>query len=597
MKRNFVVSFLGGFATCVMMLLLLGAAGRADAQRAETSARAVSAAASVTSTFTYQGQLKNGGTPVNGSCDMQFSLWDAVSGSNQIGSIQTVLGQAVSMGLFTVVLNSGGEFGATPFTGEARWLQVAVKCGSDVSYTALDRQLLTATPYAASLMPGAVISGSNNVMLTVNITSSAANAKGIFGHLLNNDPGASAAAVAGFTEGTGDLGIGVYGYHANRGWGVYGQAPYGVGVRGSTITGTGLYGSSITGTGVLGESANGVGVIGTAPVTGVQGTSTSSFGAGVYGRSTGYAGAGVYGFHDNFYGSGVHGKNPSGTGVWGETRGGFGVSAFAYTGTAIAGNSAYNGESYGIPAGTGVYGFSSNNANAVHGRSNVPGKAGVYGYNDNRAGYGVYGTAPITGVTGVATDTFGVGVHGLNDAEYGTGVWGASSAPHGIGVRGVADSVTGNPVGVVGVAGGPGTGVYGIATGTSGANKGVIGTTSSGEGTGVWAHNVVITGTALTIDGGIRVPGAGISTTTPVFIHIATADNMPFSHVTCIDNAMTNGDAGAILFITQNYQPNSVYNAHPVGVFYTGLDYWCIFNEDNQAMSVGAAFNVMVIKP
>ena len=39
--------------------------------------------------FTYQGQLKNAGGPVNDLCDMQFSLWNAAgSGSLPTGSSQ-----------------------------------------------------------------------------------------------------------------------------------------------------------------------------------------------------------------------------------------------------------------------------------------------------------------------------------------------------------------------------------------------------------------------------------------------------------------------------------------------------------------------------
>jgi len=36
-----------------------------------------------TTTFTYQGKLNNGGTPANGTYDLQFTLWDATSGGTQ----------------------------------------------------------------------------------------------------------------------------------------------------------------------------------------------------------------------------------------------------------------------------------------------------------------------------------------------------------------------------------------------------------------------------------------------------------------------------------------------------------------------------------
>ena len=44
---------------------------------------AASAARAQTTTFTYQGKLTDGGTPANGSYDLQFTLWDAVSGGTQ----------------------------------------------------------------------------------------------------------------------------------------------------------------------------------------------------------------------------------------------------------------------------------------------------------------------------------------------------------------------------------------------------------------------------------------------------------------------------------------------------------------------------------
>ena len=36
--------------------------------------------------FTYQGQLKNGGAAVNGACDFQFALYDALALGARIGA-------------------------------------------------------------------------------------------------------------------------------------------------------------------------------------------------------------------------------------------------------------------------------------------------------------------------------------------------------------------------------------------------------------------------------------------------------------------------------------------------------------------------------
>jgi trimeric autotransporter adhesin len=109
-------------------------------------------AASLDGLFTYQGKLEQNGVPADGTCDFQFSLWDAAgsgsppSGGTQIGFTLPSANRVVTNGLFTVQLN----FGAGVFTGEERWLQIAVRCPDGAgSYTTLSpRQQLTATPYA-----------------------------------------------------------------------------------------------------------------------------------------------------------------------------------------------------------------------------------------------------------------------------------------------------------------------------------------------------------------------------------------------------------------------------------------------------------------
>ena len=98
--------------------------------------------------FTYQGQLKKDGNPVNGNCDFRFSLYGD-SGGPPIG-VQTTTGITVTDGLFTVQL----DFGAGAFHGDARWLEIAVRCAGDAEYVTLSpRQPLTPAPYALAL-PG-----------------------------------------------------------------------------------------------------------------------------------------------------------------------------------------------------------------------------------------------------------------------------------------------------------------------------------------------------------------------------------------------------------------------------------------------------------
>lgn len=116
-------------------------------------------AAPLGAAFTYQGQLMKNDLPVNdNTCSMTFTLWDSQSnGSGQIGGIQAINPVTVTAGVFTVQLNGGSQFGASPFNGQARWLQVGVHCAGDSTPTTLARQPLTAAPYALySLSTGAL---------------------------------------------------------------------------------------------------------------------------------------------------------------------------------------------------------------------------------------------------------------------------------------------------------------------------------------------------------------------------------------------------------------------------------------------------------
>ncbi len=110
------------------------------------------------STFTYQGQLIQGGTPVTGTVHLQFSLWDDPGsgappvGGNRIGASQVVINVPVSNGLFVVQLNETAQFGANAFNGDARWLQVEIcpdgSCANPPIVTLSPRQPINPTPYA-----------------------------------------------------------------------------------------------------------------------------------------------------------------------------------------------------------------------------------------------------------------------------------------------------------------------------------------------------------------------------------------------------------------------------------------------------------------
>ncbi len=102
-------------------------------------------AAPADTAFTYQGQLKQGGTAAAGRFDFQFSLFPEDSGGGQIGSTVDMPEVTVSGGLFQTPL----DFGLNPFIDGARWLEIAVRPAGVGGFTTLSpRQELTATPYA-----------------------------------------------------------------------------------------------------------------------------------------------------------------------------------------------------------------------------------------------------------------------------------------------------------------------------------------------------------------------------------------------------------------------------------------------------------------
>lgn len=99
-----------------------------------------------TAAFTYQGQLKDAGNPVNGPHNFTFSLWDSSVGGTQIG--QTLIFDGVGTnpppitvtdGLFSISL----DFGVGVFNGQERWLEITVD-GAPLA----SRQSVSAAPYA-----------------------------------------------------------------------------------------------------------------------------------------------------------------------------------------------------------------------------------------------------------------------------------------------------------------------------------------------------------------------------------------------------------------------------------------------------------------
>jgi hypothetical protein len=100
------------------------------------------AVAQGTTSFTYQGQLHDGGTNANGVYTMTFALYDDSSTGHQIGGTITTT-PTLANGLFTVNL----DFGAGAFNGSARWLDITISEGGTTQELSPRVQVLPA-PYA-----------------------------------------------------------------------------------------------------------------------------------------------------------------------------------------------------------------------------------------------------------------------------------------------------------------------------------------------------------------------------------------------------------------------------------------------------------------
>jgi len=105
-----------------------------------------------TTSFTYQGRLTDGGNPATGSFQMQFKLFDSLSGGTQIGTTIADIPVTVNQGVFSIRL----DFGSNALSGANRWLEIAVRHNSGESYSILSpREQLASSPYAVRTLSAA----------------------------------------------------------------------------------------------------------------------------------------------------------------------------------------------------------------------------------------------------------------------------------------------------------------------------------------------------------------------------------------------------------------------------------------------------------
>lgn len=359
-------------------------------------------------------------------------------------------------------------------------------------------------PYAATENNAATLfsitnNGNGTSLEGVNNTVSSS-ISAIRGVVSSTTPGGFSSAVRGINNGTGGLGIGVWGAQNGSGWGVYGTTPNGLGVYGSaSAAGYGVFGNSATGVGVYGTSNNGTpgsfainnnannnpalsaSTISdgdaiwattsstTSSVSAIRGivssTAPGGFSSAVRGinSGTGGLGVGVYGSQDGS-GWGVYGITPNGLGVYGNaSANGIGVYANSNTGTGLTATS-----NNGIPASMSIFNNANNNNVLV---ANTVGNGTVINVTSTGNGAGVRSS------TGA-----GFGVHGISSMQTSAGIVGDNNG----GGEAVVGRTTSDIAGaVVGRNDGGGYGVRGfIATNTSNTGVGVLGQVGLNGSTG-----------------------------------------------------------------------------------------------------------------
>ena len=247
MKRRKIIIF--AFLTVLMMVFIsqswtIAQGLETRGEDSEPTALAPdNLTALVSSSFTYQGQLKNGGAAVNAHCDFIWNLFADSSGGTSL-AMDTDTNVQLTNGLFTAVVNVP----ASVFDGNGRYVEIQVRCPTGTgSYTTLSpRQELQAAPYALGLrLPFShSINSSVAPVFAITNTGGTGSSPSILGSSVGGD------GVRGLSTGASSADNGVYGETNST-------TINDAGVKGiSTTAATGGHFTSSTGTGAYGVTSS-----------------------------------------------------------------------------------------------------------------------------------------------------------------------------------------------------------------------------------------------------------------------------------------------------------------------------------------------------
>ena len=224
----------------------------------------------------YQGVARNsvGNVLVNKNITLRLTIRDgSAAGPTVYAETRPVTTNP--FGLFNVQLGSPGATSVTgtiagvPWGVGLKYIQVEIDPNGGSTFINIGTAQLASVPYALYattandlVLPFNKTQADNGTLFRITnsgnnsgstaleglTNSTQSNAAAIIGTVTSAAPGGFSAGVRGINNGTGGLGIGVYGSQAGSGWGVYGTAVGGIGVNGFATTGIGVNGTSTSGT-------------------------------------------------------------------------------------------------------------------------------------------------------------------------------------------------------------------------------------------------------------------------------------------------------------------------------------------------------------
>ena len=269
--RKWIIASGTVIVSALLVLILAAGLSRAQGPEPEGDINETSRpeeTSAVASVIPIQGRLTDeNGNPINGSRIITFSLYPQSWATTPVCQDDDPVD--MENGLFSAEMD---HCTASDIDGKRLYLGIQVEGNAEMT----PREAISPVPYAYSLRPAAIISGSTSVAIlhienwhasgrglrayamdehgtNYGIVGASKSPNGYGGYFYNNGGGTALYGKAITTTGA------AYGVHgkseADDGRGVYGEsdnAGGGIGVEGSSIVGTGVYGNAPDGYGVFG---------------------------------------------------------------------------------------------------------------------------------------------------------------------------------------------------------------------------------------------------------------------------------------------------------------------------------------------------------